>query len=130
MNREIPFSFLRDIKSGDVSAYADRQKINRLLRQKGVPININCLDVLISLWTLPPSSCRFEGLFDDMITLPKINPAFNQTSDQTDIIQKRYLESHLEYLVRHKMVKINDKKRYRMTKQGREIMERARWAIS
>ena len=129
MKAEIPFSFLRDIRNADVLVDADSQNINRLLRQKGVPINIGGLDILISLWTLPPSSCHFEGLFEDMITLPKVNPAFNQSLDKVDT-QKRHLESRLEYLIRHKMVKINDKKRYRMTKQGREIMEKARLAIT
>lgn len=129
MKTEIPFSFLRDVKNAEVSSFADRQKINKLLREKGVPINVGGLDILISLWTLPPSFCHFEGLFEDMITLPKINSAFNQSLDKVDT-QKRLLESRLGYLVRHKMVKINDKKRYRMTKQGREIMEKARLAIT
>lgn len=129
MKAEIPFSFLRDIRNRDVSISADSQELNKLLRQKGVPINIGCLDVLISLWTLPLNSCQFEGLFDDMITLSRFNSKFDQPPDKTDI-QKRQLKSRLEYLEQYKMIKIDKKERYRMTKKGQEVMEKARLAIT
>ncbi|MFH0979335.1 MAG: hypothetical protein V1803_00055 [Candidatus Roizmanbacteria bacterium] len=125
MKPEIPFSFLRDVK-GNPWEYADRQSLNRLLRQRKIPIDISGLDVLISLWKRPSNSCRFKGLFDDMITLPKVNPIFDRTRDEQAVIQRRHLRSILSYLRRHKIVRIDDQKRYRLTKQGKTIMKEAR----
>lgn len=127
MKAEIPFSFRDHLKKGDPDVFAHRMEINQLLRQKGVPISVGGLDVMISLWTLPPSSCQFEGLYEDMVTLPK--PLFSQPHEKIDV-QKRHLKTLLEYLVNHKMIKVDKKDRYRMTKKGREIMEKAKLAIS
>ena len=130
MKAEIPFSFLRDVQGGEVSSFLDRQKMNRLLREKGVPISISCLDVLISLWTLPSSARSFDGLLEDMVTSSKTNPAFGLTTEEGDSIRKHHLESLLDYLVGHKMAKKDKKERYQMTKRGQGVMERARRAIS
>lgn len=130
MKTEIPFSFLRDIKTGEVSSFNDRQKLNRSLREKGVPVSISCLDVLISLWTLPPSSRRFDGLLEDMVTSPKMNPAFGLMTDEGDLIRRHHLESLLGYLVQHKMANLDKKERYKITKRGQTIMEKARLAIA
>jgi len=129
MKPEIPFSFNRDVK-GNLGEYTDRQRLNLLLRRKKIPIDISGLDVLISLCTLPPNSCRFKGLFEDMITLPKINPIVGRTSSEQVKIQRRHLRSILSYLRRHKIVRIDDQKRYRMTEQGKTIMKESRQVFS
>jgi len=130
MRTEIPFSFNRDVKKKEVTSFNDRQRLNRSLREKGVPISISCLDVLISLWTLPPSSRHFDNLLEDMVTLPKANPAFGITTDEGDLIKKHRLESLLGYLVKHKMANLDKKERYKITKKGQTIMEKARLAIA
>jgi len=129
MRTEIPFSFNRDIKKIEVTSFNDRQRLNKSLREKGIPISISCLDVLISLWTLPPSSRRFDNLLEDMVTLPKTNPAFGFTNSEGDLIRRHHLESLLGYLVKHKMANLDKKERYRITKKGQTIMEKARLAI-
>jgi hypothetical protein len=126
---EIPFSFLRDVHGVEVTSFLDRQKMNKTLRDKGVPISVSGLDVLISLWTLPSSSRDFDGLLEDMVTSPKTNPAIGFSADEADAIQRHHLESLLGFLTGHKMVK-KEKERYTMTKKGQEIMEKAKSAIA
>jgi len=130
MRTEIPFSFNRDVKKKEVTSFNDRQRLNRSLREKGVPISISCLDVLISLWTLPPNSRHFDNLLEDMVTSPKTNPAYGFTTSEGDLIRRHHLESLLDYLVRHKMANLDRKERYKITKKGQTIMERARLAIA
>lgn len=130
MKGEIPFSFLRDIKGGEVSSFLDRQQMNNRLRQKRIPISISCLDVLISLWILPAGSRRFDGLLDDMVISPKIMPGLVENADDQDSVKRHHLDSVLGFLLEHKMAKIDKKEIYGITKKGKEIMEQARSALA
>ena len=129
--RNETFTF-RDHYPGEPGNYMDRQLHNQILRKDGLPITVGCLDVLISLRTLPPGERSFTGILDDMVTLIPPEGMRRRFPRDTEPFRQKELELILKYLIRKKMIKKEKKESvetFFITEKGKEMMKKARQAF-
>lgn len=150
MDTERPFNFRDDYLKGDFTNPDDRLIKNRLLKRNKIPVTINCLDVLISLITLPMSERTFDKIKKDMVTLttfipveketkykgsilpngPFFNEKIKKTDPESDDAKKK-LNFLLQYLLRKKMVTLSKKKlAYSITSYGKKVMADAKAVLN